>query len=33
MLGTLFNTAMIMLGSALGALGKRGIKKKPPTKC
>ncbi|KRL39417.1 DUF554 domain-containing protein [Lacticaseibacillus manihotivorans] len=27
MLGTLFNTAMIMLGSALGALGKRGIKK------
>lgn len=27
MLGTLFNTAMIMLGSTLGALGKRGIKK------
>lgn len=26
MLGTLFNTAMIILGSSLGALGKRGIK-------
>ncbi|WP_125708431.1 DUF554 domain-containing protein [Lacticaseibacillus porcinae] len=26
MLGTLFNTAMIILGSTLGALGKRGIK-------
>lgn len=27
MLGTFFNTAMIILGSTLGALGKRGIKK------
>lgn len=26
MLGTIFNTAMIILGSSLGALGKRGIK-------